>query len=296
VHPKWVDLLACPECGSGLALAEATERAGDAIVAGALRCAGCGRQYPIARRVPRFVAPEEDYADSFGWQWQRFHELQRDSYDGTRITRNRILARTGWGPEVWKGRMVLACGCGSGNDTEVLAALAGSLVSLDLSPAVDAMPEDLLARPDVLVLRADLPRAPLKPERFDVVHCHRVIQHTPEPPASFKGLARNVRPGGRMFLRTYDTDWRTRLHDRRLRRSGSTLSRKERYEYALVLTLDELTPEHDHPSSTETVTRWFQEAGFEEVVITKRRPVSETAVRPAGGRAPGDRAFAAGAP
>ncbi|HKQ60533.1 MAG TPA: methyltransferase domain-containing protein [Candidatus Polarisedimenticolaceae bacterium] len=335
MREKFLELLACPECGGDLGLGAVHERDEEAVIRGELRCAGCPRRYPIERRIPRFVAPEGDYAASFGWQWQRFDKLQRDSYNGTQIVRDTILSRSGWTPADWRGQSVLECGCGSGNDTEVLVTLAGTVVSLDLSAAVDALPPELLARDNLLVLRADLRHAPFKPQRFDVVYCHRVIQHTPDPAASFRSMARHVRPGGRFLLHSYDTDWRSLMHyrywlrplirplshatifrlmcavgpvlyplagllqrlpvlrrlglllvpftnhNRRLRRAGATLTARERYEYSLLLTFDALTPRYDNPSSPRTVQSWFDEAGFEQVVIRRRHPIVATAVRPA---------------
>ncbi len=206
---RFLDLLACPDCGADLAVAEARVEADeDDLVEGELACEGCGRRFPVRRRVPVFV-DESQYADSFGWQWQRYAQLQRDSYNGTSIVRNTILKRSGWTPGHLAGKLLVECGCGSGNDTEVLADLAGTVVSFDLTEAVFAFDEDLLRRENVLVLRADILRIPLKRARFDVVYCHRVIMHTPDPPASFASMAPLVAPGGEFFLHSYSTDWKS---------------------------------------------------------------------------------------
>lgn len=333
MRERFLELLACPDCGGDLAPGVVRERDGDDIVAGDLACRGCSGRYAIEKRIAQFVE-RTGYADSFGWQWQRFHRLQRDSYNGTQIVRNTILSRSGWEPGDLAGKLVLECGCGSGNDTEVLAELTGRLVSLDLSAAVEAMAPEVLRRENVLVLRADLRRAPLKPERFDVVYCHRVIQHTPDPHAAFLAMARHVRPGGKFFLHSYDTHWRSLLHyrywvrpllrplphtavyrllravgpllhplagllqrlpllrragrllvpfenhSRRLRKAGAQLTRRERYEYSLLVTFDAVTPRHDRPSSPARVRRWFEEAGFEQIAIRRRNPLIATAARP----------------
>jgi len=193
MHLRHLELLACPS-------AAARSRSATRASAPATNSSRTPRlrallgALPVRRRVPRFV-PDQDYAGSFGWQWNRYARLQRDSYNGTTLVRDTLFKRSGWQASDLAGKCVLECGCGSGNDSEVLASAAGTLVSLDLSAAVDAFDPALLARANVLVLQADLRRAPLRPESFDVVFCHRVIQHTPDPRASFGSMQRFVRSG-----------------------------------------------------------------------------------------------------
>jgi uncharacterized protein YbaR (Trm112 family)/ubiquinone/menaquinone biosynthesis C-methylase UbiE len=325
MHARFLQWLQCPDCRGPLDVASSTRSEGDAIVDGSLACRSCACTYPIRKRIPRFV-PDSSYVESFGWQWNRFAALQRDSYNGTRLVRDTILRRSQWTPEFLAGKTLLECGCGSGNDTEVLADLCGTVVSLDLSSAVDAMAPEVLARANVLVLQADLRRPPLREETFEIGYCHRVIQHTPEPPVAFGQMAPFVAPGGWFFLHSYDTHWKatrhfkywvrplirdwphekvfgwlTRLgpvlyttvgllnriaflrrpvkwlvpfenHDRILTKAGSKLTRRERYEYSLLITFDDLTPEHDHPNPPETLVEWFEEQGFVDIEIRGRRP------------------------
>jgi SAM-dependent methyltransferase len=190
-----------------------TKASGDAVIEGALGCSGCERRYPIHRRIPTFVE-SNDYADNFGWQWKRFHRLQRDSVNRAGLVRETILKRTEFDVAELREQTLLECGCGSGTDTEVLADLAGTLISFDLTDSVEVMPPELLERENVLVLRADMRRIPLAESVFDVVFCHRVIQHLPNPEDAFVAMSRQVRPGGRFFVNCYDTHWDQVLHYR----------------------------------------------------------------------------------
>ena len=325
MRESFLAFLQCPDCRGALCVARADRREGGALVDGELACTLCGARAPVRGRIPRFV-PDSGYADNFGWQWNRFARLQRDSYNGTKLVRDTILRRSQWTPEFMAGKSLLECGCGSGNDTEVLADLCGAVVALDLSSAVDAMPPELLERPNVLVLQADLRRPPLREQSFELGYCHRVIQHTPDPQAAFARMAPFVAPGGWFFLHSYDTHWKSTRHfkywlrprirrwphdkvfrwlqrvgpvlyptvgalnkvgllrrpvkflvpfenhDRILEKAGSTLTRRERYEYSLLITFDDLTPEHDHPNPPETLARWFEQQGFVDVQILGRRP------------------------
>lgn len=195
-----------------------------------MACIACAAVYPIRRSIPRFTGAAE-YVDSFSWQWERWYPLQRDSYNGTHTLRDGLLRRTGWTSEFLRGKSLLECGCASGNDTEIWAAFVGTLVCLDLSNAVDQIPEAIRQRPDVLVLQADIFRIPLKEGRFDLVSCHRVIQHTPDPKAAFRSMVRQVRPGGELFVHSYDTHWKSLLQAKYLWRPLTTrLSHHRVYE------------------------------------------------------------------
>ncbi len=61
MREKLLDLLVCPDCHEPLACQPGTVAADGDIVTGDLRCRGCGRHYPIANGIPRFV-PSDNYA------------------------------------------------------------------------------------------------------------------------------------------------------------------------------------------------------------------------------------------
>ena len=210
MRTRFLELLCCPDCRADLSIHSVADQEGDAIVQGQLTCNGCGRVFPVENRVPVFDGDE--YVDNFGWQWTRFHRLQRDSYNGTDIVRQTILKRSGWEPGHLADKVVLECGCGSGNDTEVLASLAETVVSFDLSEAVHSFAPEVLRRDNVLVMRANLLKVPVKESLFDIVFCHRVIHHTPDPRASFASITRYVRPGGQVFLECYSRHWKSMLN------------------------------------------------------------------------------------
>lgn len=333
MNRRFLELLACPDC-SGPLTPGAFTTDGDRLLCGELHCPACPRFFRVRNGIPRFVE-EPGYAANFGWQWNRFHKLQRDSYNGTTLVRDTIFKRSGWRPEDLRGKRILECGCGSGNDTEILAAHAETLVSVDLSESVDSIPPELLNRENLLVLQADLRRLPFPPGRFDIVYCHRVIQHTPDPAAAFRAMARHVREGGVFFLHTYDTHWKSVLHfkywvrwfarflphpvvfrmlcltgpvlyplvgalnrvalfrrpvrllipfenyGRALKRAGARLTWRERYQYSLLVTFDDLTPRYDHPSPPATVEGWFRNAGFSSVNLRARNPVIALGTREA---------------
>ena len=49
---------------------------------------------PIIKGIPRFVAQEDDYATSFGWQWKKWHSTLSDQRSGEDEKRRLLRART----------------------------------------------------------------------------------------------------------------------------------------------------------------------------------------------------------
>ena len=198
MRPSLLGLLACPECPGDLTLSP-ERRAGDEIESGALSCADCGHVYPIVRHVPRF-APAENYAASFGFQWNRFRRTQLDSHTGVPLSRARLLRSTGWGPGELEGKRVLDVGCGAGRFAEVTLALGADVVALDYSSAVDACRDNLAPHPRLDVVQGDIYRLPFRPGVFDFVYCLGVLQHTPDVRKAFLCLPPQLRPGGHLTV------------------------------------------------------------------------------------------------
>jgi SAM-dependent methyltransferase len=129
-----------------------------------------------------------------------------------------ILRRTGFLAEDLVDKTLLECGCGAGNDTEVLVQLPLAEVhSFDLSSSVNVLvplQERIRAGefpggcPRLVLSQADICRIPYPDRSFDVVYCHRVLQHTPDPERSIRSICKKVKPGGRLFAHIYqDTPW-----------------------------------------------------------------------------------------
>ena len=194
----FLELLACPGCGGGVTTADQNSD----VVEGLLACARCEAQYPIRRGVPRFVPPE-NYAASFGLQWNRFRRTQLDSYSGVPISRERFFRQTGWAPEALQGRRVLDIGCGAGRFAEVALSCGATVVALDYSSAVDACWANLGASPALHVVQGDIYRLPFKPGSFDFVYCFGVLQHTPDVRSAFMALPPQLGPGGRLAVDVY---------------------------------------------------------------------------------------------
>jgi SAM-dependent methyltransferase len=202
-------LLVCPECRGALSLAGETEELGE-ITTGTLRCAA-GHAFPIEGSIPRFV-PRENYADSFGFQWNRFSRTQLDA-EGGKLSEDRFFAQTRW-PRELRGEVVVEAGAGAGRFTPHAAATGATVISLDYSNAIEAARRNNAHLENVHFLQADLRKLPLAPNLARRVFCFGVLQHTPDPDASFRALLPLLGPGGSLAVDVYRLSWRCLLYGR----------------------------------------------------------------------------------
>jgi 2-polyprenyl-3-methyl-5-hydroxy-6-metoxy-1,4-benzoquinol methylase len=159
--------------------------------------------------VPRFVTPGENYAESFGYQWKRWHSIRSDARNPGHNLREVIMERTHFGEFDLSGKALLECGMGGGDDTEVLLGLPfGEIHSFDLSTAVERA-AIYLSDSRLRIFQASIYDIPYPDFSFDVVYCHRVLQHTPDPAEALRRVCAKVRPGGLLFAHSYK---RSRMH------------------------------------------------------------------------------------
>src|SRR5215208_6337066 len=153
MHPKFLDILCCPETGSALALDAHQVRPEGMVTSGTLTTRD-GRTYPIVRGVPRFAGAER-YASSFGYEWGRWPRVQFESENVGRPMAGhttRMWERvTGVDASQVDGRRVVEFGCGPGRFLDVVRRKGGTAVGIDLSAAVDAARQNFGDDADVLV-------------------------------------------------------------------------------------------------------------------------------------------------
>jgi len=207
MKPTLLPLLACPQCRGDLTLGGASDGEAD-ILAGELRCSACARSFPIVGGIPRFV-PDEEYAGSFGHQWNKYARLQLDSNNGTTFSRDRFYSITEWTPENLRGRRVLDVGCGSGRFAEVALAAGAEVVALDLSRAVDACRTNLGGSGHLDCVQGSIFELPFKDGAFDFVYCIGVIQHTPDPERAVKSILQKTARGGQAGFWIYELCWKS---------------------------------------------------------------------------------------
>ena len=312
MKPAALSTYFCPDCQSSeLKLAQGA--VADEIVDGTLHCETCNHDYPIKGGIPRFV-PFENYANSFGYQWNIHRKTQLDSFTGIPISRTRVFGVTGWSQDL-SGQRILEAGSGAGRFTEILLKTGAEVFSLDYSNAVEANWSNNSNAGRLNLCQADIFNLPFRKKAFDKVLCIGVIQHTPDPEAAFKSLAQQVRPGGELVIDSYNAgltsllQWKyvlrpitkkmkkeqlykivskavpvllpaTSLLSKLSGRAGARLSPILDYshlglpselntQWAILDTFDMYSPAHDHPQTVKTIRRWFNEAGFEQIVVQR---------------------------
>jgi 2-polyprenyl-3-methyl-5-hydroxy-6-metoxy-1,4-benzoquinol methylase len=156
----------------------------------------------IIHDIPRF-AKDGSYASLFGDQWKEYKKTQLDSFSGLPITETRLNRCLGELKDDLTGKLVLEAGCGAGRFTELLLKKGATLVSSDLSSAVEVNAENFPVNQKHLVIQSDINDMPYADESFDVVVCLGVIQHTTNSEKTIEDLYKLVKKGGTLVIDHY---------------------------------------------------------------------------------------------
>jgi SAM-dependent methyltransferase len=216
MKPALLDLLACPRCGADLDLAaditvDGPDPGGE-VVEGTLAC-DRGHTYLLLGGIPHLLDHDEaegHVADSFGFEWGRFHHgsFESDTVFGLTVEQDRASFYEGLGvkPEDMGGAVVLDAGCGSGRLTVDLARQHpdATVVALDINPAIGHVYDASRDLPNLHVVRGSALAPPLRAGSVDLLWSNGVIHHTGHTREAFAALATTTRPGGRAYVWVYE--------------------------------------------------------------------------------------------
>lgn len=161
-----------------------------------------GENHPIVNGIPRFV-PKDNYASAFGLQWKTYAKTQLDSYNGTRISQDRLERCLGFPIEALQGKTLLEVGAGAGRFTELFVKGGALVHSIDLSVAVEVNKENIGNATNYQIAQASVYEMPYPDQAFDIVACLGVIQHTPDPERTITCLMKKVKAGGLLVIDHY---------------------------------------------------------------------------------------------
>ncbi|MFA4848747.1 MAG: class I SAM-dependent methyltransferase [Methanoregula sp.] len=133
-------------------------------------------------------------ADSFGFEWTKFHELKSEKGFLEFI-----------GPidkDFFKGKFVLDAGCGNGSYSYYSASYGAKVIAIDFSDAVSVAKENT-KKLNVQVVRADITHPPFKEGTFDYIFSIGVLHHLPEPEIGFQQLVPLLKPGALISIWVY---------------------------------------------------------------------------------------------
>lgn len=161
-----------------------------------------GNEVSCRNDILRFT-PDQSYSTgNFSKLRERHAQLQLDSVNGTSDRENTILRRTNWPREFFNNKLILECGCGAGADTEALLKLGARVVSVDIA-GTDICKANLQGNPNSVVVQGSIMDMPFKRQSFDIVWCHRVLQHTPSPSRTLDNILQFVKTDGAVFVHSY---------------------------------------------------------------------------------------------
>lgn len=205
MHESFLVYLKCPKTGEPLQLS-AEERDGPRILTGALSSSAA--TYPIVRGIPRFVPEQANYADSFGYQWNKWRRVQFESENVsgpmagyTRSMFDRIVMQP---PEKLSNGVFVDVGCGPGRFIDVLRSKGScKVIGVDYSSAVEVAAENFRDDPNVLIVQGDALELPIRQGSVDGTYSIGVLHHTPAPKKGLLEMVKATRAGGWVALCVY---------------------------------------------------------------------------------------------
>lgn len=232
-------------------------------ICGALRVPGTATGYPIvdciARLTPELSNKYSDWlkltnlepvkisgtngyqdtqsVDSFGWQWTWNSNMRTDE-----DLRMRVVEKFAIKPDFYLNRIVADMGAGAGDQSAYMLKLGSSVVSVDLSSAIEVVSKKLRMNSRWFGVQGDITHLPFQSEQFDVVYCEGVIQHTQDSGITIRELCRVTKKGGSVLAAHYiQLPAKTRFHKIKRKVIGSyysflriKLSRLEKFKLLFV--------------------------------------------------------------
>lgn len=161
------------------------------------------------------IVREDNYTQSFGFQWNKFDKTQIDNFSRSDQSRERFFACTGWDTQDLSTQNILEVGSGAGRFSQiVLDYTQANLYSVDYSDAVMANYKNNGHHGERFQLfKASIYELPFAQGSFDRVFCFGVLQHTPDFKKSVASLVNMVKKGGELVVDFYPIrGWWTKIH------------------------------------------------------------------------------------
>ena len=139
-----------------------------------------------------------DVASDVAQAYDRWSRRYDDDHNATRDLDARIVRQS---PLRVAGAGVLELGCGTGKNSEWLAAQARELVALDFSPGMLDVARRRVRAAHVRFVEHDITRPwPVAPATMDLVVGNLVLEHVRDLRPVYTEAARVLRPGGQLFV------------------------------------------------------------------------------------------------
>ncbi len=143
---------------------------------------------------------DDKYTENFSKQWRDFSLTQVDSFNKTNISEDYLKELMFNNIENLNNKNVLEIGCGSGRFTEHIIKKAKMCVAVDLSKSIFYNVSK--NSKNLILIKSDFLNLEIK-EKFDIVICRGVLQHTPFPNDSILKLFDFVKNDGMVYFDYY---------------------------------------------------------------------------------------------
>lgn len=145
----------------------------------------------LARENDRYYVRSVDHEQSDEEYAESGRDNVRAYLEDDAILRSRVAP--------FHDKVVLEIGCGSGRITRSLAGLFKQVIAVDISPTMLEKAKAFVGADNVVFVESDGESVPVPPATVDLAFSYIVYQHFPSREAieaSFRGVARALRPGG----------------------------------------------------------------------------------------------------
>jgi len=272
-------ILACLKAPGG------TNEDGLKIVDGGLRSIKTGEIFPDRDGIPFLYKPSAGDTASVTDMMRSFYEEHPfPSYEG--MEEFGALANKGWTnpfsrellDAIGYNKLVLECGCGTGQLTQFLQLNNNHTLGVDLSLsslglAVEHKNRNQLERS--AFAQMNIFNLAIKDESFDVVISHGVLHHTYDARAAFAQIVKKVKPGGIVVVGLYNSYARimTWIRSKLIRTFGPKIdyvvrNRIHDERKAQIWIEDQYFNPHETWHSIGEVQGWFAENGIEYLNCT----------------------------
>ncbi len=180
--------------------------------------------------------------------------------------------------DFFKGKACLDIGCGAGRWTRTLLALGGKVKSIDVSRHGIDSTRRFNENVEELNLFDIKGRRPDLHSSFDFSLCWGVIMCTHDPKLAFENICLTVRPGGHLYAMVYAPTYHNSdfvlTHRRHYHTALKTLEDKLQYAYEIadrpenaINLFDMLNTFYNWTIPKEVILRWYEDAGFENILV-----------------------------
>lgn len=272
-------ILACLKAPGG------TDEDGLKIVDGGLHSTQTGETFADRDGIPFLYKPSAGDVYSVTDMMRSFYEEHPfPSYEG--LEEFGALANKGWTnpfsrellDAIGYNKLVLECGCGTGQLTQFLQLNNNHTLGVDLSLsslglAVEHKNRNQLERS--AFAQMNIFNLAIKDESFDVVISHGVLHHTYDARAAFAQIVKKVKPGGIVVVGLYNSYARimTWIRSKLIRTLGSKIDYVVRHRIhderkAQIWIEDQYFNPHETWHSIGEVQSWFAENNIQYLNCT----------------------------